>query len=154
VSTRYYLDTSALVKLYHQEAGTEVIEGLFSKLNNSLMISELAALELYSTVARKLRSGEITDETFQEICKNFDDDCRNCFVVTPLTTMVSQSAKDLLRKYGKVNALGSLDALHLGAYSIAQTDGAIVLICSDSRLLEMAALAGLVVLNPENPPKN
>jgi predicted nucleic acid-binding protein len=154
VSTPYYLDTSALVKLYHQEAGTDQVEGLFTQSDNSLIISELAAVELYSTVARKLRTGEITDEAFEEICNNFDDDCKHRFVVMPLSAIVSQKAKALLRKYGKVKALRSLDALHLGACSIARTDGPPIFVCSDSRLLEIAALEGHAVLNPEDPPNN
>ena len=154
MSTRYYLDTSALVKLYHREAGTDRVEALFTQSDNSLIISELAAVELYSTVARKLRTGEITDEAFEEVCKNFDDDCKRRFVVTPLSTTVSQKAKELLRKYGKVKALRSLDALHLGACSIARADASSIFVCSDSRLLEIAALEGHAVLNPEDPSKN
>lgn len=154
MSTRYYLDTSALVKLYHQEAGTDQVEALFTQADNSLIISELAAVELYSTVARKLRTGEITEEAFEEVCNNFDDDCNRRFVVTPLSATVSQKAKELLRKHGKVKALRSLDALHLGACSIAQADGSMIFVCSDNRLLEIAALEGHAVLNPEDPPKS
>jgi len=154
VSARYYLDTSALVKLYHQEAGTDQVEALFSQAGHSLIISELAAVELYSTVARKLRTGEITEEAFEEVCKNFDDDCKHRFVVAPLSTTVSDKANELLRKYGKVKALRSLDALHLGACSIARTGEPLIFVCSDNRLLEIAALEGYAVLNPEDPQKS
>jgi predicted nucleic acid-binding protein len=154
VSTRYYLDTSALVKLYHQEAGTDQVEALFTQTGNSLIISELGAVELYSTVARKTRTGEITEDAFEEVCKNFDDDCNRRFVVTPLSVTVSQKAKELLRKHGKVKALRALDALHLGAFSIALSGEPLIFVCSDNRLLEIAALEGYAVLNPEDPPKS
>ena len=76
MSTPYYLDTSALVKLYHQEAGTDQVEARFRQSENSLIISELAVVELYSTVARKVRTGEISEEAYEEVLKNFDDDCK------------------------------------------------------------------------------
>ena len=154
MSARYYLDTSALVKFYHQEAGTDQVEALFRQSDNLLIVSELAGVELYSTVARKLRTGEITEAAFEAIRKNFDDDCKRRFVVTPLSATVSQKAKELLRKYGKVKALRSLDALHLGACSLALADASLIFVCSDSRLLDIAALEGHAVLNPEDPPKN
>lgn len=65
MSTAYYLDTSVLVKLYHQEAGTDQVEALFTQPEYSLSISELAAIELHSTVARKLRTGAISEEAFE-----------------------------------------------------------------------------------------
>ena len=83
MSTPYYLDTSALVKLYHQEAGTDQVEALFTQSENSLIISELAVVELCSTVARKVRTGEISEEAYEEVLKNFDDDCKWRFVFYP-----------------------------------------------------------------------
>jgi len=57
VNTSFYLDTSALVKLYHQEVGTERMEDLFRQEENVLVISELAIIEFYATLARKVRIG-------------------------------------------------------------------------------------------------
>ena len=151
MSARYYLDTSALVKLYHQELGTDQVELLFTQPNHSLIISELAAVELYSTVARKLRTGEIEEAAFEEVCNNFEDDCHRRFVMTALNATVIQGAKRLLRHYGKVKPLRSLDALHLAACSIAFPAEAKIFVCSDKRLLEIAALEGHEVLNPEEP---
>ena len=150
MSTAYYLDTSALVKLYHQEAGTEQVEALFTQAESSLIISELATVELHSTVARKFRTGEISEDAFEEILKNFDDDCQRRFVVTLLNTAVVEKARGFLQKYGKGKSLRSLDALHLGASASVQSEGAITFVCSDNRLLEIAALEGHQVLNPEN----
>lgn len=146
MSTSYYLATSTLVKLYHQEAGTEAV---FAQSENSLITSELAAVELSSTVARKVRTGEINEEAYEEILKNFEDDCKLRFVVTPLTTAVTQKARDLLQKYGKVRALRALDALHLGACANSQAERPLIFVCSDNRLLEIATLEGYQVVNPE-----
>jgi predicted nucleic acid-binding protein len=40
VSASFYCDTSALVKLYHQEVGTERMEELFRQEENVLVISD------------------------------------------------------------------------------------------------------------------
>jgi uncharacterized protein len=62
VSRFFYFDNSALIKLYHQESGTEQAEEIFRQAESTLVISELAIVELYSTLARKVRIGEITPE--------------------------------------------------------------------------------------------
>lgn len=51
MSSVYYFDTSAVVKLYHQELGTDQVEALFAQMNSAIMISELTLVELNSTVA-------------------------------------------------------------------------------------------------------
>ena len=149
MSVSYYLDTSALVKLYHQEAGTEQVEALFKQSDSILVVSELAEVELYSTLARKVRAGEIDEAAFEEVIKNFDDDCERRFVVQPLSTMVTQKARELLQQYGKIKSLRSLDALHLGACSTALAEAPLIFVSSDSRLLVVATLEGHAILNPE-----
>jgi len=37
----YYFDTSALVKLYHEESGTDEVENIFSSEDSTIIISEL-----------------------------------------------------------------------------------------------------------------
>ena len=151
MSASFYCDTSALVKLYHQEVGTERMEELFSQEENVLVISELAIVEFYSTLARKVRIGEITPEAQEEARRNFEADCRQRFVVAPLGSSVIQKAKELLQKYGNTKALRTLDALHLGACLIALTHGALVFVSADAHQLDVGTLEGLQVLNPEIP---
>lgn len=75
MSRAFFFDTSALIKLYHQEAGTERVEEIFGRAENSLIISELAIVELYSSVARKVRTGEISLQAQEEVVRNFEEDC-------------------------------------------------------------------------------
>jgi len=151
VSASFYCDTSALVKLYHQEVGTERMEELFRQEENVLVISELAIVEFYSTLARKVRVGEITPEAQEEAHRNFEADCRQRFVVDPLGSSVIQKAKELLQKYGNTKALRPLDALHLGACLSAMTQEALVFVSADARQLDVGRAEGLQVLNPESP---
>lgn len=151
MSASFYCDTSALVKLYHQEVGTERMEELFRQEGNVLVISELAIVEFYSTLARKVRVGEITPEAQEEAHRNFEADCRQRFVVDPLGSSVIQKAKELLQKHGNTKALRTLDALHLGACLSALPYETPVFGSADVRQLDIGTLEGLQVLNPEFP---
>ena len=53
----YFLDTSALVKIYHKEEGSENVLEVYKREN--MNISELSIFELLSTVYRKYREKEI-----------------------------------------------------------------------------------------------
>ena len=150
MSVSFYCDTSALVKLYHQEVGTELMEDLFRQEENVLVISELAIVEFYSTLARKVRVGEITPEAQEEARRNFEADCRQRFVVDPLGSSVIQKAKELLQKHGNTKALRTLDALHLGACLSALPHEIPVFVSADTRQLDIGTLEGLQVLNPES----
>ena len=56
-----FFDTSALVKRYHREVGTDVVEAAFSDHSITRMISDIGVIEYYSTFARRVRTGDITD---------------------------------------------------------------------------------------------
>lgn len=60
---KIFLDTSSLCKLYHQEAGTEELEEIFSQVKiTHIYLSEIAKVEFTSTVWKKVRTKEITKE--------------------------------------------------------------------------------------------
>jgi len=44
----YFLDTSALVKRYHQEVGTDIIDKIFGEEGKVLFISDLSIIEFHS----------------------------------------------------------------------------------------------------------
>jgi predicted nucleic acid-binding protein len=64
---RYFLDTSALIKLYHEEEGTEVVDNLVSQNQPVIVISDLSGLEMVSAMSRKVRAQEIKPETFTAV---------------------------------------------------------------------------------------
>jgi hypothetical protein len=49
--TVYFLDTSALAKLYHQEQGSEMVEGWAADHTIRLWLSDLARIELHSVLS-------------------------------------------------------------------------------------------------------
>ncbi len=152
MSRVFFFDTSALLKLYHREVGTDQVEEIFKQTDNTIIVSELAVVELYSTLSRKVRTGEITLQAQEEAFRNFENDCTQRFVVDPLSGSVIQKAKELLQKHGNAKALRSLDSLQLGACVTARIREELIFVCADARLLEVAESEGLQVANPESSP--
>ena len=72
--TVYFLDTSALVKRYHRERGSEVIDALFAEEGRRIIISDLSIIEFGSAPSKKVREGEITPEKYQRALGLFCQD--------------------------------------------------------------------------------
>jgi len=56
-----FFDTSALVKFFHEEEGTDIITDLILEQNNEIWISELGRLEFISAVFRRFRNKELDE---------------------------------------------------------------------------------------------
>ena len=56
--TRYFLDTSALVKHYHNELGTDAVDRIIGEAGAELLIARLTLVETISVFAIKVRTGE------------------------------------------------------------------------------------------------
>jgi PIN domain nuclease of toxin-antitoxin system len=64
----YFLDTSALAKLYHKEAGSEYVDRILRDTESRSLISRLSLVEMESVLAIKMRTGEV-DEQDVEIAR-------------------------------------------------------------------------------------
>ena len=69
------------------------------------------------------------------------------FNIEPLNQLVIDEAELFLRKYGKEYGLRTLDALHLGTYSLISEEGW-CFVTSDTVLADVAKRAGFQSLNP------
>jgi predicted nucleic acid-binding protein len=58
----YFFDSSALVKLYHSETGTSVVDQIANTTGNLIRISRLTVAELTSAFAIKVRTQSISRE--------------------------------------------------------------------------------------------
>jgi hypothetical protein len=56
---RYFLDSSALAKLYQPEAGSDRVEAIFRQPQRRLIISRLTAVEMHSVFAGRVRMGTL-----------------------------------------------------------------------------------------------
>jgi len=141
-----FLDTSALVKIFHEEDGSEVVTSLIKGKDIEVWISELARLEFLSAIFRKVREGEISDKQLNETVLGFEAQL-HFFNVEPLGQAILREAEILLKKYGKKRRLRSLDALQMGTFSLI-SERSWHFVAADDILCEIAKDMGFATLNP------
>ena len=150
----YFLDTSAVAKLYHQEPGSEYVERILNQQGSRGIISRLSLIEFESVLAIKVRTG-VLDTTGRTIAlRRFRADvARNRIIVgPPIQEKHFQSAARLLRAHGVDRALRTLDAIQLAvALDLRKAAWISVLVSSDQRLCVVAELCGRPAIDPANP---
>lgn len=109
---KIFLDTSALFKLYHQEAGTVQLEAVFTQANiTHVFLSEIAKVEFASAIWKKVRTKEISEQQARTTLQLFEEDFRNySFIVTD--SLILEEARMLMTKYG-TQGLRTLDSIQL-----------------------------------------
>jgi len=128
----YFLDSSALVRFYVQESGSNWVRSLTDLDENLIYVVSLAKVETISALTRRLRRGDITEAEFDQACNEADADFVNQFRVVDLTNAIIEDAAMLARKHG----LRAYDAVQLAA---AQDTGKIVLKIESTQLTLVSA---------------
>ncbi|NUN24417.1 MAG: type II toxin-antitoxin system VapC family toxin [Candidatus Jettenia caeni] len=107
-----FIDTSALVKLYHHEAGTENLTNQLNQHAHDLIITiaDLSKIEFYSTFLKRVRTKEITLEMVKKVFEAFDKDLQ-IFNVVEVDTMIKSFAIQLLDSRAYQINLRTLDAI-------------------------------------------
>lgn len=141
---QYFFDTSALVKIYHQEMGSDRIVPLYQG-DETIVISELSKVEFVSTIHKKLRTGEITTDTLDAVKNRFLVDCSSRFVVIHIASFIVDAALDFMNTHGRTNHLFSLDALQFATLSIISEKDT-TFVCADKRLTALVKMIGTPVL--------
>jgi len=147
----YFLDTSALVKRYHVEVGSEYMHRLFDLAEGSLSISFLTVVEIHSVFARKVRVKELTLSGFTRVVERFANDVRKGeLTVVPFDDAHQKRAVELLKKHAPTRALRTLDALQLAVAVDLMEHGRLgTFVVADETLASVATQEGATALNPE-----
>jgi predicted nucleic acid-binding protein len=144
----YYLDTSALVKLYIREPGTDRILRLASRQSDSrLAILSLASVEFRSAIRKRERSGDIDRAGAARTIAKFEHHLEARFLRQTLNESVVDAALALIDRY----PLRAYDALQLaGCLTLRDTSGGDdpVFVCADQTLLVAAQSEGLSTIDP------
>jgi predicted nucleic acid-binding protein len=144
----YFLETTAFIKLFVRETGTDALIGLMEETeDNRKLISASTPLEIYSAIRRRERAGDITqDDAASSLSVLRLESAR--MVQQPLNPAVLEAARQILDRA----TLRWPNALQLGA-ALAARDmfqgTEIVFVSASAQLLEAAAAEGFKVLNPE-----
>jgi len=142
----YYLETSALVKLYVHEEGTERLLKL-TEAGNRFAILSLAQVELRAAIRRRQRMGGLSPAEANGLLEAFRQHSEKEFLVQPFSESLLDVAFALLDAY----ALRAYDSMQLAGYlmlrSISDFDQPIF-VCADKALLSAAENEGGPVLDP------
>jgi len=117
-----FFDTSALVKLFNNEEGSEAVKKLVANPSSSINVLDLALIELQSAIHRKYRNNEIPEENLEKIQSAIEKQMEY-FNTIPIGTDIMEEALELIKKFGKENGLRTLNALHVAGWRIMAEPG-------------------------------
>lgn len=133
---RVFFDTSAFVKRYVREAGTDAVLQWCDQASE-IILSGIALPEIVSTFCRLQREGKITDTHYRQLKSLVMADIEDAAMGDLTPVVLGQAIWSLER-----NVLCGMDAIHIGCAVALKAD---VFISSDKRQLEAAAHSGLRV---------
>jgi len=143
----YFLDSTALVKLFVQESGTEAIIRLMEATeDNRKLISAGTPLEVYAALKRRERMGSIAAEDGEAARQILRVEAAR-MVQQPLNPAVLEAARQALDRH----ELRSAEAIQLGAAVVAREmfqGMGIVFVSADPKLLDAAKAERFETMNP------
>lgn len=145
----FYLDTSAIVKIYHSERGSEVIDELLenSVPEDQFHTSSLTLLEGISAIERLADLGQLDRALVRSALARFRRDIHDRFHLWPISNEIIAEAASVVGQY----RLRSADAIHLAtalSISLLGLASQTVMVSSDRRLIRLTQAAGLAALDP------
>ena len=144
----YYLETSALVKLYVREPGSERLLRLAARINNHrFAVLALSRVEMHSAIRRRQREGDIDAAIADRLLSQFEQHLESRFIKQALNDQLIDLATSLVKR----NALRAYDAVQLAGCLMLKENSATdepSFVCSDQRLLQAAEMERLACLDP------
>ena len=136
-----YMDTSALVKNYLDEAGSEAVRHAW-ETSSAIATSSVAYAESMATFHRKRREDNVAQDILVAVARAFRRDWLTIDVVE-----LSDGLNTLIDRLVAAHPLRGFDAIHLAsAVLVAETGRTETLfVCGDQRLLAAAESEGLNV---------
>jgi predicted nucleic acid-binding protein len=149
----YFFDSSALIKLYHPELGSERVTAMFGEPDRRIIISRLTGVELHSALALKTRTGHLDSDRAAALRLRFLNDVASGEIALVVVREFHYPAAErLIIRYGDRQGLRTLDALQLAvALEVQDRVGVDALVAADKVFCAVATLEGFAVLNPEHP---
>lgn len=149
----YYLDTSALVKRYLDEPGSQWLRDTIGAAE-TLLSTQLLVPEFISALNRLVREGMLALPDYRRLRLAFRDDCANEYQLTPPRSDILSLSCELIERH----PLRAYDAVHLATALVveralqAQDFPRLTFLSADDRLLAIAATEGLATDNPNDHP--
>jgi predicted nucleic acid-binding protein len=134
-----YLDTSALVKLYVEEAHSDVVKALHQQAG-IVASHQIAFVEFHAALARRHREGDVDAELFDALKQEFVEDWSDYLRVETEQGLL-QSAAELAEAF----SLRAYDSVHLAAARHLHQNASVPVMfaCFDKRLNLAAKMLGM-----------
>ncbi|MEA1967317.1 MAG: type II toxin-antitoxin system VapC family toxin [Thermodesulfobacteriota bacterium] len=142
----YYFDTSALVKIYHTEAGSTTVQPIY-RGTDEIIISELGKIEYLSTVHRKYREQEISHDALLALIAKFEADLQQRYTVLRFSLLVIDEGWNFLRRFAETRGLKTLDSLQFAFFTI-YCDTTTHFVCADATLGDIVKNEGYQLVAP------
>ena len=141
-----YMDSSALVKRFVAEKGSERLNALI-RSGEPVATAKIAYAEIYAALTRRRREGDVSDRDYAHACRQFEGDWRS-YVRVDLRDGILVLARDLIRRH----PLRGYDSVHLAsAITLArELEEEVTFLAADARLLHAARVEKLQAVNPES----
>lgn len=134
---KVFFDTSAFVKRYVDEPGTEKVLEICNQAEQ-LVLYVVCLPEMISTLNRLVREGKLQGGDYRKmrhrILKEIED-AEICYLTPEVVTQTIRCLEN--------NVLRAMDALHLGCALVVKPD---LFVSSDQRQIKAAKRKGLKVL--------
>lgn len=145
-----YFDSSALVKRYLLETGTDWVQAWCSDPNHTVALAEIGLVEIAAAFAGKLRGAYLTPVQYRDALNDLSKDADIEFAMvrvdrTVVDEAIALTARHRLRGYDAVHLAC---ALRLNRALLVNDLPPLVMVSSDTELLVAAEREGLPVENP------
>jgi uncharacterized protein len=149
-----YLDSSALIKHYVQEVGTERVREKL-RAGSPAFSSVLTFAEIHSALARRFKDRSISSNEFVAARSKFDLDWAVSWSAVDLSPSILGIVRNIVDQF----ALRGADTVHLASAmwlrNTALASGIknqLLFLSSDKQLAKAAASLGLEAFNPQTAP--
>ena len=154
----YYFDSSAFVKLYVAETGSQWIDTIVNQLDpdqehtNLVATVQIGIVEVASAIARLQREGKISSKEQTQLFAALQKNHQQIFQSLAITTELVNLASRLTQKY----ILRGYDAVHLAAALLLQRKitqagfAPITFVSADRQLCQASIAEGLLTENPND----
>ena len=134
-----YVDTSALIKRYVDEDGSDRVNALWDGATG-IATSVVAFAETIATLNRKLREGVLSNREYSRTVMSFKSDYRRVILVS-----INAGLNERIETLARNHVLRGFDAIHLASALVIQNKGKMEtgFACYDRALNEAAVKEGL-----------
>lgn len=144
----YYFDTSALLKRYLLEEGTQGVLELFRQKDYTVVTSSITLVEGYHGICRKCREESVSIRVQERILRDLKKDLSNAKIVE-FNALVIKQAQKIIGNH----PIRTLDAIHIASALVfhPRKKLKIQFISCDEKQCVVALKQGLSVFNPLGP---